>query len=126
MLYFSSWVLAKRTFYVTVAFTSSAFVYYQLVINIGNMAGNIFLNLFLLGLVEGPGCALGVIMADKIGRRWTHSGLLTLNAILFFIIMWTVYNPSLNPLIIFLCMFIKMNISATFVVAYIQVTILFF
>jgi hypothetical protein len=24
-------------------------------INIGNMAGNTFLNLFLLGLVEGPG-----------------------------------------------------------------------
>ncbi len=27
----------------------------QLMINIGNMAGNTFLNLFLLGLVEGPG-----------------------------------------------------------------------
>ncbi len=52
---FSSWTLALRTVCVTVAFTSSAFVYYQLVINIGNMAGNIFLNMFLLGLVEGPG-----------------------------------------------------------------------
>lgn len=27
-------------------------------INIGNMAGNTFLNLFLLGLVEGPGTYL--------------------------------------------------------------------
>jgi hypothetical protein len=38
----------------------------QLVINIGNMAGNIFLNMFLLGLVEGPGCILGVVLADKV------------------------------------------------------------
>ena len=58
-----------RTICVTIGFTASAFVYYQLVINIGNMAGNIFLNMFLLGLVEGPGCAMGVFLADKCGRR---------------------------------------------------------
>ena len=46
---FSSCALATRTLCVTIAFTASAFVYYQLVINIGNMAGNIFLNMFLLG-----------------------------------------------------------------------------
>ena len=117
---FSSKNLAWRTVCVTIAFTSSAFVYYQLVINIGNMAGNIFLNLFLLGLVEGPGCAVGVILADKIGRRWTHTILLAINSALFFILMWVVYNPALKNLVIALCMIIKLSISGTFVVAYVQ------
>jgi len=66
---FGSWTLALRTVIVTIAFTASAFVYYQLVINIGNMAGNIFLNMFLMGLVEGPGCFVGVYAAEKFGRR---------------------------------------------------------
>ena len=118
---FSSWTMATRTILVTIAFTASAFVYYQLVINIGNMAGNLFLNLFLLGLVEGPGCALGVILADKLGRRWTHTFLLLCNAILFFVLTWVVYNPNLRWLVIFLCMWIKLNISGTFVIAYVQV-----
>ena len=117
---FSCWTLAWRTICVTIAFTASAFVYYQLVINIGNMAGNIFLNMFLLGLVEGPGCALGVILADKLGRRWTHTALLFINACLFFTLMWVVYEPDLKGLVIFLCMWIKMNISGTFVLAYVQ------
>merc|ERR1719414_2385276 len=83
---FKNWQMAKRTVCVTIAFTASAFVYYQLVINIGNMAGNTFLNMFLLGLVEGPGCVLGVYLSDKIGRRWTHFAMLATNAVLFFCI----------------------------------------
>ncbi len=119
---FSSWTLAKRTVFVTIGFTASAFVYYQLMINIGNLAGNIFLNLFLLGLVEGPGCALGVIVGNKYGRRWTHTILLTTNAILFFVLMWIAYNPNVRWLVIVLCMWIKLNISGTFVLAYMQVS----
>ena len=66
---FKNWQMAKRTICITIAFTASAFVYYQLVINIGNMAGNTFLNMFLLGLVEGPGCVGGVILADKVNPK---------------------------------------------------------
>ncbi len=109
-----------RTIIVTITFTASAFVYYQLVINIGNMGGNIFLNMFLMGLVEGPGCAIGVILADYLGRRWTHCAMLFINSILFFTIMWLAYNPELKTLVIVLCMWIKMNISGTFVLAYVQ------
>jgi len=48
---FKSKALAIRTFNVTMAFTAAAFVYYQLMINIGNMAGNTFLNMFLLVII---------------------------------------------------------------------------
>ena len=36
--------------------------------------------------------------------------------------MWVVYDPELKPLVVFLCIWIKMNISGTFVLAYVQVT----
>ena len=58
--------MAKRTICVTIAFTASAFVYYQLVINIGNLAGNTYLNMFLMGIVEGPGCVGAVYLSDKV------------------------------------------------------------
>ena len=105
----------------TIAFTASAFVYYQMVINIGNLGGNTFVTMFLMGLVEGPGCVGAVLLADKFGRRWTHFGMLATNAVLFFIVMWIAYMPSLNKLVIFFCMWIKLNISGTFVVSYLQV-----
>lgn len=63
---FKNWPMIKRTVCVSIAFTASAFVYYQLVINIGNMSGNTFLNMFLLGIVEGPGCVGAVYVADKV------------------------------------------------------------
>ena len=47
--------------------------------------------------------------------------MLMTNSILFFILMWVVYDPNLSILVIILCMWIKLNISGTFVVAYVQV-----
>ena len=58
---FGTPILCARTVLITIGFTASAFVYYQMVINVSNMVGNTFLNLFLLGLVEGPGNVLGKI-----------------------------------------------------------------
>ena len=65
---FKSYRMAMRTICVTIAFTASAFVYYQLVINIGNLAGNTYLNMFLMGLVEGPGSFIAVILSDKVSK----------------------------------------------------------
>ena len=121
---FSKPTLAIRTVICTIGFTASAFIYYQVVINLSNMASNTFLNMFLLGLVEGPGNILGFLLANKFGRRWTHSGLLGLNTVVFGILIGLAPDPDTpgaSPVISFLCMLVKMNISATFVVAYIQV-----
>ena len=56
---FATPIMSARTVITTIGFTASAFVYYQMVINVSNMLGNTFLNLFLLGSVEGPGNVLG-------------------------------------------------------------------
>jgi len=125
---FSRRILGFRTILMTIGFTASAFVYYQMVINVSNMMGNTFLNLFLLGLVEGPGTMIGIFLANTIGRRWTHCTLLFMNAILFSSVTPLVYMTKqewVPPVISFLCMFIKMNIAATFTVAYVQAMELF-
>ena len=161
---FGTPILCARTVMITIGFTASAFVYYQMVINVSNMVGNTFLNLFLLGLVEGPGNVLGeygtpeniaeelkiylqgTVLANKVGRRWTHSTLLGINALLFAAVMVMVpyqvcscywksklinschqyTDAGISIVIQVLCMILKMNISATFVVAYIQANPLVF
>ncbi len=42
---------------------ASNFVYYNLSINIGNMAGDIFWNFFMLAIVEGPSNFLAIWLA---------------------------------------------------------------
>jgi len=125
---FSSRQLTIKTIVMTLGMTASAFVYYQMVINVSNMMGNTFLNLFLLGLVEGPGNVLGFVLSNKFGRRWTHCVLLVVNSIFFGIITPLVYYPETawaGPMISVLCMCIKMNIAATFLIGYIQAMELF-
>ena len=84
----------------------------------------------------------GTVLANKVGRRWTHSTLLGINALLFGVVMVIVpyqvpairvtilrtkmffsdqfTEAGVSTVIQVLCMILKMNISATFVVAYIQ------
>ena len=70
---FGTPILCARTVMITIGFTASAFVYYQMVINVSNMVGNTFLNLFLLGLVEGPG--------NVLGKYWNNVEELTLSSL---------------------------------------------
>ena len=58
---FGTPILCVRTVVMTIGYFTSTFIYYQMVINVSNMVGNTFLNIFLLGLVEGPGNVLGTI-----------------------------------------------------------------
>ena len=84
----------------------------------------------------------GTVLANKVGRRWTHSSLLGINALLFGAVMvmvpyqvWCERELMISTYFLFypkhtdagvstviqvLCMIVKMNISATFIVAYMQ------
>ena len=80
----------------------------------------------------------GFLLSDKIGRRWTHSTLLFINALFFCLVMvliphqvaqgflkkvqnkFQATSSAAAVAIQVLCMVLKMNISATFLVAYIQ------
>lgn len=49
-------------------------LYYGLTLNTTKMAGNMFLNYFLLSVIELPGGWLAGKLAEKTGRRWTQAG----------------------------------------------------
>lgn len=48
--------------------------YYGVTFNAGNMGGNFYLNLFLMGFVEIPGLTLGMYTMQRFGRRKANAG----------------------------------------------------
>ena len=60
---FTRWGLARKTVCLGISTVASNFIYYNLSINIGNMAGDLFLNFFALAIVEGPANFLAIWLA---------------------------------------------------------------
>ena len=63
--------MRKRSLILFSAWFATTFIFYALSMNAGSLSGNIFLNSFLLGLVEIPANALFMftINVPRIGRR---------------------------------------------------------
>ena len=55
--------------------------YYGTVLNIGNLAGDIYLNFVLMVLVEFPAKAAAIYLLDRIGRKKLHIGFLIIGGI---------------------------------------------
>ena len=51
---FTKWGMAKKTILLASALTASQYTYFVLTVNLGNMGGNTYLNLFMLSAVEIP------------------------------------------------------------------------
>lgn len=62
-------VIRRRTLNVTFNWFANSLVFYGLSLNSGNLAGNPFLVLFLVGLAEIPGYLLAIFLIDRLGRR---------------------------------------------------------
>ena len=48
--------------------------YYGVIMNSGNLAGDFYVNFFLMALAEIPGLLVGLAVLDKLGRRYSNSG----------------------------------------------------
>ena len=57
---FSSFGLAIKTVLLLICLTANEWIYSQLLINLDNMAGNYFLNFFLLAMFGFPSCFFGL------------------------------------------------------------------
>jgi len=60
---------------------SVALVYYCISFNAKNLAGNLVLNTFYLGLVDLPAFPAGIFFGNRIGRRKTFAGFLSLSTV---------------------------------------------
>ncbi|XP_072395850.1 organic cation transporter protein-like isoform X2 [Diabrotica undecimpunctata] len=65
--------LRKKTFCQFMIWFSVYLVYYGLVLNLGNIGGNLYVNSALQGVVEIPAIAISIYFLLKKGRRWPLS-----------------------------------------------------
>ncbi|XP_054714288.1 organic cation transporter protein-like [Uloborus diversus] len=62
--------LRKKFIIITFCWMADIMAYYGLQLNVSNLAGNEFINFFLLALVEVPGYLTCWVVMEKFGRRW--------------------------------------------------------
>ena len=60
---FSRCGMAIKTVLLIICFTANELIYQQLLLNIDNMEGSYYLNLFMMSIIEVPACFLGLWMA---------------------------------------------------------------
>ncbi|CAG7817265.1 unnamed protein product, partial [Allacma fusca] len=111
---FSKRSLAIRTIILGIASSANYFMYGGLLLNVTNMAGNEFLNYFLLAIIELPVGYVAAYLANRFGRRWTKTFLFLLTAIIFSIA--SIFVSSSNWVVV------AATMSANFILA-INITI---
>lgn len=62
--------MRKNSLVLYIIWFSTYLVYYGLVLNLGNIGGDIYLNTVLSGVVEIPAIAISILFLLKMGRRW--------------------------------------------------------
>ncbi|XP_046383065.1 carcinine transporter [Ischnura elegans] len=117
---FSSKRLAGYTVLILICWGINSLAYYSLVLNVGNMSGNPFLNYFYQSLVELPAYIMAMWSTDRIGRRWTQSAFFILLAIACAVLVAVVLNPALSIVTVVFAVFAKFCVCITFYAVYLQ------
>ena len=60
---FSRWRMAVKTILLVICMAINEWIYNQLLVNIDNMEGSYYLNLFMMSIIEVPACFFGVWLA---------------------------------------------------------------
>ncbi|XP_043224904.1 organic cation transporter 1-like [Amphibalanus amphitrite] len=111
---------AIRTVFLTFCFIGNIVIYYALQMNVSNMAGNEFLNFFLLSAVEAPANLIGWLGSEHLGRRWTEVGFLAITGVSCLTIMPLLFSPELTWLVTALAITAKFSITVSFFVVFLQ------
>ena len=62
-------------------------VYYGLSLNSSNLGGNDYINFFLSGAVEIPAYIFTYLVLDRLGRRYTLSGVMVAGGVCLLLVM---------------------------------------
>nr|XP_022329707.1 organic cation transporter protein-like [Crassostrea virginica]XP_022329708.1 organic cation transporter protein-like [Crassostrea virginica]XP_022329709.1 organic cation transporter protein-like [Crassostrea virginica]XP_022329710.1 organic cation transporter protein-like [Crassostrea virginica] len=109
---FQSCEMSKNSLIVMYGWFVSSSVYYGLNFNTGNLAGNLYLNVFISGLVEIPALVYVVALNNRIGRRKITLSLMLLAGIsCLAVLVVTLIDESQTVLIIVIAMIGKSAIS---------------
>ncbi|RUS89292.1 hypothetical protein EGW08_002966 [Elysia chlorotica] len=75
---------AQLTLIVAFKWVVLSMVFYGLSFAVSSFAGDLYLNMFLMSVVELPAYLLSFLFIDRIGRRWTCLGFLIITALVSF------------------------------------------
>ncbi len=88
------------------------FTYYGLSLNATSLAGDPYLNFFLVSLIEAPGYALSYVTMEKLGRRFSVSSSFLLGGVCLLVDPFV--SPSLGWLKTLLFLLGKMGATCAF------------
>ncbi|XP_033750131.1 organic cation transporter protein-like [Pecten maximus] len=111
---FKTKTMVKNTLIVMFGWFVSSSVYYGLNFNTSNLAGNLYINTFIAGLVEIPALIYVILVNNRLGRRWTIASLMILAGVacfIIFIIDLTGHMESMEILVIVFAMVGKSGIA---------------
>ena len=117
---FQTKAMAIKTICVGAPYIVSIVLYVLILVGVGNMSGNIFINMAIFGIIELPGYWLGIFLSDRFGRRWTHSGAWVVITIICIAIIFIVQYPELGIVVTILSVMIKFFRSVIFTSSYVQ------
>ncbi|XP_049783375.1 organic cation transporter protein-like [Schistocerca cancellata] len=108
--------LRKNSLVLYVIWFSVYIVYYGLVLNLGNIGGNVYINTVLSGVVELPSIAISILFLLKMGRRWPFCLTLLLSGIACLLTIPVPLDKDLQWVTIALAMAGKFAISSSNVI----------
>jgi MFS family permease len=118
-------VIRQRTLTLLAVWFSNSLVYYCLSMSAGSLGGGRYFSVALSGVVELPGLFVSLLLLERIGRKWTHGGLLMLAGIccvLWALGYWAGWYESVRLVIALLG---KCSVAASFCVVYLYSAELF-
>ncbi|XP_046365965.1 solute carrier family 22 member 15-like [Haliotis rufescens] len=65
------WSLCWKSFIIQIIWLNVACVYYGISFGVGHLTGNLYLNMFLVAVIDIPGKLVVFFLSNIIGRRWT-------------------------------------------------------
>ncbi|XP_046343944.2 organic cation transporter protein-like isoform X2 [Haliotis rufescens] len=68
---YRGWSICWKSLVIQFVWICMSLVYFGISFGAGRLAGNLYLNIFLLAVVEIPACIVTFFMNNKLGRRWT-------------------------------------------------------
>lgn len=96
------------------------FVYYGLVLNVGNLSGSIYLNIFFNVATEIPGYILCVILLNRVGRKKLFTGFMLTSGLMGIAAIFPVLYASkdLRWILTVLSAFIRLCMAGCFGIVY--------
>ncbi|XP_078362537.1 organic cation transporter protein-like [Oculina patagonica] len=110
--------LRKRTLIMFFNWNVNSIIYYGINYNVHNLAGNVYLNLFLLVMVNFPQSVISCFCLKRFGRRLTYSVYMLLAGVFCLLALAVPTNKDYQAAVVTFVMFAKLCVIGSFSIIY--------